>query len=434
MADLLAGMGFAPALCAAALAQAGHDVQQAVDLLVTGRVVVATAAAAAAESVDLTADGDDDDGGGPPPAKVPKKSPAAAAVQRAAAPKKGKQVTMVEESKNARAACKACKVKIQKAELRVCTPTVSQWGEAKAWYHAECFPFGASADAASMPGYSSLPSAAQQRLRDAVSGVLPMRQVAQPAAAAAATPSPGAAAAASPSAPAAASANTKGVVGLSEELPQERGIAKIEYCKVAKPSNCMHCQGGITFGSIRVGVVSEAFAYEGLQTRWIHQECAMAGAQGGIQRLSQMHGWDRVGYDLSKEIREATGEMLPEKKEKWLQSQMEPLEDLQDILLAEMKRSQMVEVLNLNGISPDEMMIKKSKGGEIDMAVLVADGMKNGLCANCPVCNNATLTQCSGRIVCWCVCVQLVSPFLRSQPAARSSQSRDYRGQGVHER
>lgn len=32
---------------------------------------------------------------------------------------------------------------------------------------------------------------------------------------------------------------------------------------------------------------------------------------------------------------------------------------------------------------------------------LLADGMVNGLCENCPVCSNATLTQCSGRIVCW---------------------------------
>ena len=115
-----------------------------------------------------------------------------------------------------------------------------------------------------------------------------------------------------------------------------------------------------------------------------------------------MHGWDRVGYDLSKEIRQMTGEMLTDKQEAWLQKQMEPLEDLQDILLAEMKRSVMIQVLELNGMNPKDMMIKTSKGGEIDMAVLVADGMKNGLCANCPVCNNASLTQCSGRIVCWC--------------------------------
>ena len=47
------------------------------------------------------------------------------------------------------------------------------------------------------------------------------------------------------------------------------------------------------------------------------------------------------------------------------------------------------------------MLTGAGKGGEIDMAVLIADGMVNGLCENCPVCKNATLTQCSGRIVCW---------------------------------
>ncbi len=423
--EMLAGMGFAPGLCAVALAQAGNDVNQAVELLLTNQVVIASSAAAAGSrssptaSVDLTAEDGAEDDEDPRPAKVAKavqaSSPLGSPAQRGGAsaasggrPRaksgKGKPVALVEESKNARAACKACKVKIQKAELRVSTPIVTQWGEGVGWYHAECFPFGASADAPSMPGYSSLPTASQQRLRDAVSGKLPMK-LAAAAAAPPAAASGGAAATATstgtgkPSA--AAAASTKGVVGLSEALPQERGVAKIEYCKVAKPSDCMHCGGGITFGSIRVGVVSDAFAYEGLQTRWMHHECALNGAQGGIQRLSQMHGWDRVGYDLSKEIRQMTGEMLTEKKEMWLQKQMEPLEDLQDILLAEMKRSVMIDVLQLNGMSPREMMIKQSKGGEIDMAVLVADGMKNGLCANCPVCNNASLTQCSGRIVCW---------------------------------
>lgn len=423
--DVLGGMGFAPGLCAAALAQAGDDVAMAVELLLTNQLTataapvaaVAGARAAQPQAVDLTEEDDDR------PAKaaktaVPARSkpspPAAAqrggtsttgasgAARARSKSSKGKPVALVEESKNARAACKACRAKIQKAGLRVSTPTVTQWGEGVGWYHAECFPFGASADATSMPGYSSLPATSQQLLRDAVSGKLPMKQVAKSPATARQPTSTGPAAVSGNSL-ATAAASTKGVVGLSEALPQERGIAKIEYCKVAKPSDCMHCGGGITFGSIRVGVVSEAFAYEGLQTRWVHHECAMAGAQGGIQRLSQMHGWDRVGYDLSKMIRQMTGEMLSDKQEAWLKQQMEPLEDLQDILLSEMKRSVMIEVLQLNGMNPKEMMIKLGKGGEIDMAVLVADGMKNGLCANCPVCNNASLTQCSGRIVCWYV-------------------------------
>ena len=400
--DMLAGMGFAPGLCAAALSQAGNDINQAVELLLTNQVrvtAVSSASAPAPAAVDLTAEDEER------PAKAAKTQKASPA-QRGGATGgrgKGKPVALVEESKNARAACKACKVKIQKAELRVGTSIVTQWGEGVGWYHVACYPYGASADAPSMPGYLALPAASQQVLQDAVSGKLPKQPVV-PGPAAGSGGAAMAAAAASPSAAAAGQQlSTKGVVGLSEALPQERGIAKIEYCKVAKPSDCMHCGGGITFGSIRVGVVSEAFAYEGLQTRWIHHECALAGAQGGIQRLSQMHGWDRLGYDLSKEIRQITGEMLTDKQETWLQQQMEPLEDLQDLLLAEMKRSVMIEVLELNGMNPKEMLIKLTKGGEIDMAVLVADGMKNGLCANCPVCNNASLTQCSGRIVCWYV-------------------------------
>ena len=52
-------------------------------------------------------------------------------------------------------------------------------------------------------------------------------------------------------------------------------------------------------------------------------------------------------------------------------------------------------------IKPDEMLIKKSKGGEIDLVVIVADGMLNGLAANCPVCKNASMVTCHGRVRCW---------------------------------
>lgn len=418
--EQLVAMGFSLRDANAALESMRGDLHRAIDWLLQGnRAPTGTAPARAPPAWTAPVDLTEEDGDRP--AKVAKTN--AVSVSRSGTPVqcpspvaqrggkpavsggrpksgKGKPVALVEESKNARASCKACRAKIQKGELRVSTPIVTQWGEGVGWYHAACFPFGASADPSSMPGYCSLLATSQQQLADAVSGLLPAKH------AATGRPNAGGVAVTKPltgtDQPAAAAASsTKGVVGLSEALPQERGIAKIEYCKVAKPSDCMHCGGGITFGSIRVGVVSEAFAYEGLQTRWIHHECALAGAQGGIQRLSQMHGWDRVGYDLSKEIRQMTGEMLTDKQEKWLQKQMEPLEDLQDILLAEMKRSVMIEVLHLNGMSPKELMIKQIKGGEIDMAVLVADGMKNGLCANCPVCNNASLTQCSGRIVCW---------------------------------
>ena len=47
------------------------------------------------------------------------------------------------------------------------------------------------------------------------------------------------------------------------------------------------------------------------------------------------------------------------------------------------------------------MLIKKSKGGEIDLVVIVADGMLNGLAANCPVCKNASMVTCHGRVRCW---------------------------------
>ena len=176
--DVLVGMGFPAAHATAALAAAGNDVHEAMELILSG-VIPATGAAAAppaggggAESVDLVSDDDSDPSllsapataekseAKPKPKPKPKpkakakakaKPAASPVLQRGAASPankrpstgKGKEVERVEESANARAACKACKVKIAKAELRVGTVLATQWGESTGWYHAECFPFGA---------------------------------------------------------------------------------------------------------------------------------------------------------------------------------------------------------------------------------------------------------------------------------------------------
>jgi hypothetical protein len=60
--------------------------------------------------------------------------------------------------------------------------------------------------------------------------------------------------------------------------------------------------------------------YEGLMTRWMKLQCAIDGANGGIQRITQLKGWDRMGYDVSLEIRTKTGELLSTKKEKALET------------------------------------------------------------------------------------------------------------------
>ena len=44
-------------------------------------------------------------------------------------------------------------------------------------------------------------------------------------------------------------------------------------------------------------------------TRWLHLQCALGGAQGGVQRISQLEGWDRMGYDASK-VRVIAGSTL----------------------------------------------------------------------------------------------------------------------------
>ena len=61
----------------------------------------------------------------------------------------------------------------------------------------------------------------------------------------------------------------------------------------------MCCQSSIANGEPRVGVREPAWRYEGIQTRWLRLPCALAGASGGVQRMSQLEGWDRMGYDAS---------------------------------------------------------------------------------------------------------------------------------------
>ena len=138
--------------------------------------------------------------------------------------------------------------------------------------------------------------------------------------------------------------------------------------------------------------------YEGLQTRWMHLSCALDGANGGIERLSQLKGWDRMGYDCSLEVRTKTGEKLKKKKEKALKRSMVPLERLQDAVLENMTPAEIQETLALNQIDTKALLIDKNM---IDCAVMIADGMARGLCANCPVCESAGLVECAGRITCW---------------------------------
>jgi hypothetical protein len=89
---------------------------------------------------------------------------------------------------------------------------------------------------------------------------------------------------------------------LSEEPPLIIGNAEIEYAAAKKPSNCMSCQGSIKNGEVRVGNRKKAWAFEGFQTRWMHLTCALNGASGGIDRITQLGGWDRMGYDCSLEV------------------------------------------------------------------------------------------------------------------------------------
>jgi hypothetical protein len=117
---------------------------------------------------------------------------------------------------------------------------------------------------------------------------------------------------------------------LSEELPKGIGLCLIEYAAVKKPSPCMNCGGSIANGEVRLGNLATSHIFEGFQCRWLHLTCAINGGCGGIKRITQLKGWDRMGYDCSLEIREETGEVLEKKAEAALKNRMETFEATQE--------------------------------------------------------------------------------------------------------
>jgi hypothetical protein len=97
-------------------------------------------------------------------------------------------------------------------------------------------------------------------------------------------------------------------------------------------------------------------------------------------------------------VREVTGELLPSAAEADLQRCMEGLESLQDTILANLSKEEMVDVLNLNGVDPKSLDIHTNT---VDMCCLISDGMAHGLPSDCPVCHGSSLVECHGRLSCW---------------------------------
>ena len=142
-----------------------------------------------------------------------------------------------------------------------------------------------------------------------------------------------------------------------------------------------------------------------MQTRWAHIQCALRGAYSWasrshdkVERLSQLAGWDRMGYDANLEIREGTGEALDGAAEAVLKATMERLEGLQDALCHQLSVPQMIATLDRNGIDPRSLGVGSDS---IAMSVLIADGLAHGLAQDCPACGNPGLVQCAGRVTCW---------------------------------
>ena len=184
-------------------------------------------------------------------------------------------------------------------------------------------------------------------------------------------------------------------------MPLALGVAKIEYAKAKKPSPCMACKGAIKNGEPRVGNLMESPYHEGLMTRWMHLTCA----KPHIKRLSQLDGWDRMGYDANLEIRQHTGELLSEAAENELKTTMEALENVQDALCANLACDELIAALKLNGVSVSDLLIGPSHssatGDSIAMAVLLSDYLAHGTPEDCPVCGKSSHLFTAGRITCW---------------------------------
>lgn len=361
-------------------------------------------------------------------------------------------MVQVEVAASGRAGCRICGSKIQRGELRVGVPALSEWGESMRWHHASCIDgtkFAASA--ADVSGYGALSAADKAKLEQSFQPKLAPSPIRPPSAAGAAPPS----AAATPTGkmPAAAAAQAAAAaVSLPEQLkeqpPFERGICKIEYAKAKKPSNCKLCSGPIRNGEPRVGDSQPSAFYEvrsapasartcrlpqrsrlrpcsplaaalppplarisraalrlllscaraqGLQTRWLCLSCALNSRSRLVGRFSQLAGWDRMGYDCSREVRQATGELLSEAAELELQARMQPLEALTDALTANHSVPELVGALRQNGVDTRATGLEADS---ISMAHFVADGMLTGLCADCPCCGMCALHFASGRVAC----------------------------------
>jgi hypothetical protein len=276
-----------------------------------------------------------------------------------------------------------------------------------AWHHVTCFNWAAhniksKDDIAAVAGFAALAAECQQVVVAALSvcgQAAPLagaKRAADTAAAAGGT----AKKARTADSPAAGSTTQAAQVAqaeqLEEQLPLNLGISYIEYAKAKKPAPCMLCKGKISNGEPRVGNRMESQFYEGIQTRWMHLTCALKTRK--VTRITQLEGWDRMGYDVNLEIRECTGQALSEAKEKELKTTMEALEGVQDLLCLNMTHADLVSALKLNGVNAADLLIE---GDSIAMAVLLADYLAHGIPQDCPVCGNSTLSFSAGRITCW---------------------------------
>jgi poly [ADP-ribose] polymerase len=316
----------------------------------------------------------------------------------------------LELAKSNRSSCKVCKQKISAGKPRVGLPRNDEYGSI-AWIHPACFNWqshkvNSEQDLSGVAGWGDLPEASKKTLlRSLTQTRSPHPPPAKQPASAAASPTkspvvakPPAMAGAKRGASSADSTETKRQKALpgqlNEELPLSLGVSVIEYAKAKKPSPCMSCKGAIKNGEPRVGNRQESLFYEGIQTRWMHLSCA----KHHVSRISQLEGWDRMGYDVNFEIRQKTGEIFSAAEELKLKTTMEALENVQDLLCSNLSFEELKAVLHLNGSNPDDLLISSDS---IAMAVLISDYLAHGTPEDCPVCGSSALCFNAGRITCW---------------------------------
>merc|ERR550534_2284146 len=174
--------------------------------------------------------------------------------------------------------------------------------------------------------------------------------------------------------------------------PLEKGYSLVMYAPTSRAS-CKNCGCAIDKDEPKVGKRVPSRWHHGLDTHWMCRSCGY----GRVRRISQLRNWDRLKYEDQLGIRRFTGEMFSPKIEEEIRESMKPLEEIEDLVMYNMKAKQMIETLLLNGIDPVKLNFHRKKE---KMGRMIADQMLNGVAEPCRTCKKSTVVTHAYRLRC----------------------------------